>query len=372
MFGGTYEKVHRHVLVGKGSVHNGVDMNPSICLGLYLDGSRKAPPVIEMFYLTNRYGRQAGMHFDNLVPQILPKRRLPSNPIGRKLYSAGMAPGLDKKQGRQGVAVFDGYVSGRVESMVQGAKSTATRIPVNTYSTWIQTTAQVDDLTPGGSLMPEKKQEGVGDTANDAAGILPAQPFGTIKGILDFIESGPTLSSATAKLTADLAVQLRHIWVQAKVEQNPVAGEFLNYIQAQTELLASHIAHPEDVINLGQEIQSLVDQVEYLSFSLEDVRVLTVDIEKPPEKYLTKNPYNFDHDFRVFGQLWGWSEDGRVTHLMHLDQQALKDFGFGKAPEEYRKYQALMPTNVREYQLKGEISPRMHSAPTSHDGPAGP
>lgn len=113
-----YEKVHRHVLVGKGAVHNGVDMNPSICLGLYLDNNRKSPPIIEMFYLTNRYGRQAGMHFDKFIPQILPKRQLPTNPFGRKIYSAGMALGLDRKQGRQGVSVFDGYVSGRDESMV--------------------------------------------------------------------------------------------------------------------------------------------------------------------------------------------------------------------------------------------------------------
>ncbi|WP_372997270.1 hypothetical protein [Marinobacter sp.] len=347
-------------------------MNPSICLGLYLDNNRKSPPIIEMFYLTNRYGRQAGMHFDKFIPQILPKRQLPTNPLGRKIYSAGMALGLDRKQGRQGVSVFDGYVSGRVESMVEGVKSSAKRIPVGTYSTWIQTVSGIDDMTPGGAAMPDKKQNGAGDVANDAAGILPAQPFGTIKGILDLIENGPSFSSATAKLTGDLLIQLRHIWVQAKEEQNPVAGEALNYIKAQAQLLADHIAHPEDVINMGREIQSLVDQIEYLSFSLEDVRILTIDIEKPPAQHLTKNPYNFDHDFKIFGQLWGWSENGEVADLMWLDQQALEDFGFGKAPEEFRNYQALMPKNVREYQLKGNILPAMNSEGSFSKGPSGP
>lgn len=367
----TFEKVHRHVLVGKGALHNGVDMNPSICLGLYLDPSKTLSPVIEMFYLTNQYGRQAGMHFHTHIPQIMPRKANPQSFFGSRTYSVGRALGFFEKPEKHQSDVFAGYISGRVESHVDGVRTSAAKIPVSVKSTWLQSLSGVNDPTPGGSLMPEKKQEQLIDAAKDGVGMLPYPNWGTLGGVISLIENGPT-SAAAVKLTGELASQLTHIYRQAKLDGNPVAGEVLSYIKAQSLYLAAHVVHPQDVIGLGQEIQSLADQIEYLSFSLENVRILTVDIEKPPARYLTKNPYNFDHEFRVFGQLWGWSDNGGVADLEHLDQEALENFGFGKAPEEYRKYQALMPNNVREYQLRGEIRPGIHKETRSSYGPSGP
>lgn len=357
MVAGKYEKVSRKVLSSnKSRVHNGVDFAPSICIGLYVDRSLNAPPVIEMAFLNNGYGKQAGMHFQDIAPQILP--RAPDKGW-QTSKAAKVKGGLWGSRQTYSGGVFSDYVASeqvRLKSAVQGSvKATAT----NAVAANLRKIIEFKDPTPGGSNMPSSKPE---SAEGAAAAALDSVSFTNLGLIADLAEG--KVSSATAKMAVDTASALKKLFEQATHNNNPVATEIWDYMQGRAAEIASRIAHPDDISMVAEDINAYIQETEYLSLNLLEVDILTIDVIKPPSKE-TENRYNFDHDVEVMGMFWRIAPSGDVIPDGYLSHRQLAEQGFSAGASEFREYQAMMPQDSREFVMKGNIPAQ--DQPTAQD-----
>jgi hypothetical protein len=355
-----YEKVSRKVLSSKKSkVHDGVDFAPSICLGLYVDRSLQAPPVIEMAFLNNSYGLQAAMHFQSIIPQVIPKVS------GSDLSTSKTAKVLGALGGgkrRNAGGVFSNYVESeqvRLKSAVQRSSKATVN---NAVAANLREIIKFNDPTPGGTNPPAGKPESPEKTAMYASDSVSFTNLGVIA---DLAEG--KVSAATAKMAIEAAGALKTLYDQATQAGNPVAVETWDYIQGRAVEIASRISHPEDLSKMAGDVRSYIDETEYLSLNLFDVEILTVDVSKPPSKELTENPYNFDHDFEVMGMFWRFSSDGAIVPDGYLSHRELASQGFEVGAGEFREHQAMMPRDSREFVMKGDIPAKYQPAATNAD-----
>lgn len=353
-----YEKVSRKVLVSRRSkVHDGVDFAPSICVGLYVDKTLKAPPVIEMAFLNNRYGVQAAMHFQKIIPQILPTP--PKHQPRPSVLDT--AKGLLSGRPRQGSGgAFADYVATEQVRLRATVRSSVHTMASNALAANLRQMVKFNDPTPGGSSPPSNKPESAGEAATSASDSVTFTNFGLIADLLE-----GNVSAAIAKMAIETGSALKNLVDQAVLHQNPVAIEVWEYVQGRAEELASRVAHPKDVAKLSQDVSAYMQEMQYLSLNLMDVEILTIDVSKPSSD-ITDNAYNFDHEIEVMGLFWRVSPSGEAVPRGYLPYRDIENEGFVAGAAEFREYQAMMPPDSREFILKGDI-PAEHT-PAPRDG----
>jgi hypothetical protein len=356
-----YQKAYRKVYISENSVvHNGVDFNPSIATGLYVDPELKAPPVIEMLYLTIGRGKHIGIDFDHHLKAMF----WPSSDLREHLGATSISAArrvlqsilkLDRTPGSgKGRAShpFEKYIDTR---SFEGAAEIRNAGNEAAYTLMFQL-AELGSLnlpeSAGDPRGPMAKVEGSGQDYLELAKLFGTS---TTNGLVD-IGTANTFTPQVVQLAAETALRIHYLIKEAEKDALSPASHILDFVVDQITVASQRaIEHPQRAAEIAEKAGRVIAEIHYLSQNLVNVRVLAVGLDDSSvyrATAKTKNPYDFQHDFPVLGQLWFWDPDAGkygIEGYGHMNAaRAAEQYGFQIGPEAYREYQLMLPRQSRE------------------------